>query len=102
MIVLSGSWNAPTLRAELQVPALLTCRTGHTHPQASLPPSPALLPVFSSITFQIPHLHLGPCLGVCFWGTQDHWCLYPFLAGLILFVSHPPLPHQASETVCPV
>lgn len=65
MIVLSGSWNAPTLRAELQVPALLTCRKRHTHPQASPPPSPALLPVFSSITFQIPHLHLSPCLGVC-------------------------------------
>ena len=53
--------------------------------QTSPPPSPALLPVFCKITFQICHLCLDPCLEACFWGTQDHWCLYSFLPDLILF-----------------
>lgn len=56
---------------------LISCQTP--------PPSPAFLPVFCRITFQICPLCLDPYLGACFWGTQDHWCLYPFLLGLILF-----------------
>lgn len=53
--------------------------------------------MFSVITFQIPHLYLDPCLGICFWGIPGHWCLYPFLSGLILCVSHPSLYYQAFE-----
>ena len=62
-----------------------------------MPPFPAFLPMFSVITFQIPHLYLDPCLGICFWGIPGHWCLYPFLSGLILCVSHPSLYYQAFE-----
>lgn len=79
---------------------------GHsTHLQGRTSSVPARLPCSPAGAFQghlSPHLHLGSCLGICFWETQDHRCLYRLLPGPALSASHPPLPHQASEGLCPM
>lgn len=61
---------------------------------ASLPPSQPSCPF--GLTFQTPPVP-GSLFGDLLLGAWGHWCLCPFLPGLITFLSHPPLPCRALE-----